>query len=179
MRRARRITVMGGAFRVYGNTTPVAEFNIYVDPDAAQAVLDLGVPTLLVPLDVTERVILARKDLPSLPDSHRTRFLRAVTDSLTRVHQELCGFDGCYLHDPLALGAVLDPSLVRTVEAEVAVETEGRVTRGMTIADLRPEGLFRATPNARVAIEVDAERFRRLFLDRLSSPSKDSLPRTV
>jgi inosine-uridine nucleoside N-ribohydrolase len=167
MRRVRRITVMGGAFRVYGNTTAVAEFNIFVDPDAAQIVLDLGVPVVIVPLDVSERVVVLREDLRTLAESHLSRFVTAITDRLMRVHADLCGFDGCYLHDPLALGTVLDPSLVETVEARVDVATEGHVTRGMTVADLRPNGLFRGTPNAHVAVAVDAERFQRLFLQRM------------
>jgi purine nucleosidase/pyrimidine-specific ribonucleoside hydrolase len=169
MRRVPRITVMGGAFRVYGNTTVAAEFNVYVDPDAAQAVLDLGVPLTIVPLDVTERVALFRTDLPSLRDGDLGPFVTAITDSLMRIHQQLCGFDGCYLHDPLTLATVIDPSLIRTVEAHVQVEIDGRVTRGMTVADLRPYGLFRGEPNARVAVDVDADRFRRLSLPRLNA----------
>lgn len=169
MRRVRRITVMGGAFRVYGNTTAVAEFNIYVDPDAARTVFDLGAPVVVVPLDVSERVVLMRDDLRTIASSHLLRFVTAITDRLMRVHEELCGFDGCYLHDPLALATVLDPTLVETVEARLEVEAEGEVTRGMTVADLRPNGLFRGIPNARVAVAVDADRFRRLFLERLAA----------
>jgi len=167
MRGVSRITIMGGAFRVYGNTTAVAEFNVYVDPDAVQTVLDFGVPVVIVPLDVSERVVLFRDDLPAVPEDDVSHFVIAITDELMRVHARLCGFDGCYLHDPLALGVVLDPSLVETVEAHVAVETEGSLARGMTIADLRPDGLFRGAPNARVAVGVDAARFRRMFRGRL------------
>jgi inosine-uridine nucleoside N-ribohydrolase len=84
-----------------------------------------------------------------------------------RVHQELCGFDGCYLHDPLALAAVIDPTLVESVVTRVEVETEGRRTRGMTVADLRPDGRFRGHPNARVATDAAVERFGRMFRERV------------
>jgi inosine-uridine nucleoside N-ribohydrolase len=169
MRRLRQIVVMGGAFRVYGNTTPVAEFNFYVDPHAAQVVLDLGVPLTLVPLDVTEQCILRPEHLegsPAAPPSLMP-FVADVSQFYIRYHEEHDGFAGSYLHDPLTVAVAADPSLVETRAVHVDVETAGEHTLGMTIADLRDRPHWTGKPNAHVAVAVDADRFVQRFLRRM------------
>lgn len=156
----KEIICMGGAFEVPGNTTPVAEFNIFVDPRAAQIVLESGIPMTFVPLDVTERVCLEMGHV--IQEIHPrgtklSRFLTDVTRGVMGYHLETVGFHGCYLHDPLAVGLAIDPSFCEIKEAYVRIETEGR-----TVAD------FHQTPNARVCMEVDAPRFLRFFLDRVT-----------
>jgi inosine-uridine nucleoside N-ribohydrolase len=169
MRRLRQIVVMGGAFRVYGNTTHVAEFNIYVDPHAAQVVLDLGVPLTLVPLDVTEQCILRPEHLdgaPAAPPSLMP-FVADVSQFYIRYHEEHDGFAGSYLHDPLTVAVAADPTLIETRAVRVHVETAGEHTLGMTIADLRERPHWTGKPNAHVAVTVDSQRFVERFLQRM------------
>ncbi|MBI3948014.1 MAG: nucleoside hydrolase [Armatimonadetes bacterium] len=166
MRRVKELIVMGGAFRVYGNTTPVAEFNIFADPHAAQLVLDFGLPLTLVPLDVTESVCLMRPEVEALAEgAPLARFVRDVTREYTDYHARRDGFPGCYLHDPITVALAIDPTLLESAAAFVQVETTGDVTLGQTVADLRPGK--RARPNARVCTAIDAERFLALFRERV------------
>lgn len=170
MRDYRDIIVMGGAFRVYGNTTTVAEFNVYVDPDAAQVVCDSGIPLTFVPLDVTEQVCLQMGHFVKQLRSRNTRlsrFLRDVTEGYIRYHMETEGFPGCYLHDPLAVAVAIDPTLCGMREGYVQVETKGEITTGMTVCDMRPNRASTHVPNARICTEVDPERFLGMFLSRV------------
>ncbi len=170
--RAARIVVMGGAVAVPGNVTAAAEFNMHVDPEAAAEVFASGLPIELVSLDVTRRVVLTRADLRAALARQGGALARFVEDFTAH------GFDfetqrgdgGMALHDPLAVGVAVDPSLVTLDPLHVAVECEGRLTRGMTVADRRPHRPGPA-PTCRVALEVDAPRFLRLFLERVCRAS--------
>ena len=155
------MVVMGGAVQERGNVTEYAEFNIYVDPEAARLVFASGLPLTLVPLDITHQVVLKRADLmswKSLPGTSADllAFLEAVTDLTMAFHNLRAGFDGLYLHDPLALAVALDPSLVKTRKARLEVETAG-AARGRVRASW-DEG----APSA-VATAVEAERFLTLL----------------
>ena len=166
MRGVGEILIMGGAFRVYGNTSPVSEFNVFVDPEAAAEVAEFDVPKTFVPLDVTEQVKLMRSDLEArfvANPSRRMAFVRDVSAFYMDFHAENDGFDGCYMHDPTTVALAIDPSLGRTVPAEVHVEASGQHTSGMTVADLRPDKLARYAPNSRVCVEIDAARCLELF----------------
>jgi inosine-uridine nucleoside N-ribohydrolase len=166
MRRVKEILVMGGAFRAYGNITPVAEFNLYVDPHAAQLVVDFGLPLTFVPLDVTEQVCLMRGDIAGKAERGRiARFVADVTGEYIEFHTRHDDFEGCYLHDPITVALAVDPSLLQSVETYVQVETAGDVTLGQTVADLRPGRSPRV--NARVCTGIDAARFLELFLERV------------
>jgi purine nucleosidase len=166
----REIVVMGGAFREAGNVTPAAEYNIYVDPEAAQVVCDSGVPQRWVPLDVTHRCLLRRSDLEGLTETPRARFCRDALEFHFAFHHRGYGEWGCFLHDPLAVGAVIWPELLTTTPLRVDVETEGRLTRGMTLGDMRPEAYRTGRPpNASVCLEVDGREFERRFLERLGA----------
>jgi len=174
LRRVGRIVIMGGAVAVPGNVTPAAEFNFYVDPDAAAAVFEAGLPLELVPLDVTRQVVLKRSDLAARIRRCPSRVARFVADFT--LHGFALGAErgdgGIALHDPLAIGAALDPSLVGYESLHVEVERDGRLTRGMSVADRRPRrAAHGARPNCRVAMWVDAPRFLDLFLDRLCPAS--------
>lgn len=164
MRRLRGLTVMGGAVRVPGNVGPVTEFNFAVDPEAAAIVLGAGLGLTLVPLDVTEQVILRREALDGDGGALRT-FLREMTATTMAFHWKHEGFDGMFLHDPLAVGSVVDPSLVRGQPMHLAIEQRGGMTTGMTVADLRRRS--QAAPNASVCTQVDADRFLALFCQRV------------
>lgn len=171
MKGYREIICMGGAFQVYGNTTPVAEFNIYVDPQAAQLVLESGIPITFVPLDVTERVCLLMDHVVHQVEPHGTRlsqFIADLTLGYIRYHMETEGFPGCYLHDPLAIGYAVDPTFCGTHQGHVEIETNSPLTMGMTVSDLRPRPLTAQPPNARICTQVDVDRFVGFFLGRIS-----------
>ena len=170
--RIARLVVMGGAIAVPGNVTPSAEFNFHVDPEAAAAVFRAGLPLELVPLDATRQVTLRRAELAAALARGRpsvTRFIDDFTGHLFAFGDQL-GQEGFALHDPLAVGVALDPSLVELESLNVDVEDEGRVTRGASVADRRSiPPREKAPPNCRVAMAVHRERFLELFLGRVGS----------
>jgi purine nucleosidase len=171
MKKAREIIIMGGAFAVPGNTGPVAEFNMYVDPEAAERVFHSGIPITLIPLDVTEQVVLQRPDVLRLAHKGSNRiglFIDRMTKTYMKYHKTTEGFSGGYLHDPLAVGVAADRRFVRSRDVHVEVETHGEITRGMTVAELRPRNNQRQ-PNARMAFEVKHNEFVRFFKSRVWS----------
>lgn len=172
--RAGRIVVMGGAVAAPGNVTPAAEFNFYVDPEAAAAVFEAGLPIELVPLDVTRQVVLGQAELAgrlARRPTAATRFVEDFTLHGFAVGAER-GDGGIVMHDPLAMGVALDPSLVGFEALHVKIEAEGHLTRGLSLADRRPIPSGRKRrPNCRVAVSVEARRFLDLFLERLCPAS--------
>jgi purine nucleosidase/pyrimidine-specific ribonucleoside hydrolase len=171
MRKVSGIVIMAGAFKTPGNVTPVAEFNAYADPDAMQIVLNSDINHLmLVSLDVTHKVRLYRHYLHERVRANRNRRLQFIldcTELYMDFHRKNDGFDGCYLHDPLAVGVAIWPNLVKMEELYVQVETCGRITTGMTVADFRLRRSNLPPPNTSVCMDVDAEKFMRLFSDRV------------
>jgi len=167
LRKVRRIVSMGGAFRVPGNTGPVAEFNYFVDPHAANAVLRSGLPLTIVPLDVTEQILLLRTDLRAVVRHHRTRmaaFILRFTGNYMRYHKETVGVHGAYLHDPLAMAIAIRPTLAHYQRVRVEVECKSELTRGMTVGDLRKKSI---RPEPTVAVGIDRRKFLQLFHDRV------------
>jgi purine nucleosidase len=166
MRQLCGITVMGGALRVPGNVGPVSEFNFAVDPEAAAIVVRAGLPLTLVPLDVTEQVTLTEGALEG-PGGQEpvARFVRDITAFTMQFHREREGVAGIFLHDPLAVGVVADPSLVRDEAVPIDVERRGELTAGMVVADLRRRS--RGRPTTHVCTSVDAPRFLDFFRTRV------------
>jgi inosine-uridine nucleoside N-ribohydrolase len=169
----REVVLMGGAARPPGNVTPVAEFNIYADPDAAAVVFQQSWPLTMVGLDVTNRVLFTRRDRDALAnlESAEAVLLREVTS----LHFDRLRLDSVALHDPLAVAVALDPSLVTTLDTEVVVETRGQHTLGQTVADLRRRKP--STPDAsitRVCLDVDVARARTTFFSALGLPTPDA-----
>jgi inosine-uridine nucleoside N-ribohydrolase len=165
-----RIVIMGGAIAVPGNVTSSAEFNFHVDPEAAAEVFRSGLPLELVPLDATEQVRLRRADLAGALARGRPAVARFIDDFTGHLFalDDGRGGEGFALHDPLAVGVALDPSLVEFESYHVDVEDEGRVTRGTSVADRRRFSTGeRVAPNCRVAMTVHAHRFVELFLARV------------
>jgi purine nucleosidase/pyrimidine-specific ribonucleoside hydrolase len=163
-----QVVWMGGSTD-RGNTRPYAEFNAFVDPEAAEVVFASGVPVTMVGLNLTHQAqatpeVVARLRAIGNPAAEAAvGWLSFFADS----YREIYGFAGPPVHDPCALALVLDPTLVRTVDAFVAIETEGRWTRGATVVDLR--GRFGRPANARVAMELDAPRFWDLVLGAIAA----------
>jgi len=165
---------MGGAIGVPGNITPVAEFNIYVDPLAASIVFNAGIPLTVVGLDVTHQVKLTAKDLAVAIDGPKTaisRFLVDCTKDLLASPSNPSKEQGLFLHDPLAVGVVINPTFVTTETMSIDIETRGDITEGMTVADRRAiHPSQKKPPNADISIKVDASKFIAFFLKRLLGP---------
>lgn len=162
------IVVMGGAVSAPGNVTAAAEFNIYADPEAAREVLRSGVPVTIAGLNVTMQVGITRERLEQElgeRDDERAGFLRCICGQIFSFYRAHTSEDICYLHDPLAVGAALDPAFVRTRRLPVDVETKGELTRGMTVADLRRGAKTKGTVD--VCVEADAEAFIDEFCRRV------------
>jgi purine nucleosidase len=155
-----RVVIMGGAFTVPGNATPTAEFNIAVDPEAAEQVAQSDLSVTWIGLDVTHSANLYRTDWDLLGES-ASGGARIVRDVCRHSFVER-SLDHMHLHDPLAVGVVIDRSLVTVDRAPVMVETSLRTTAGTT-------RMMRSAlrPSQRVAISVDAARFRKLFGEKL------------
>jgi inosine-uridine nucleoside N-ribohydrolase len=178
------IVVMGGSLSG-GNMTPAAEFNFYVDPEAASVVFESGVPVTMVGLDVTRKCLLRDEHVRALDagkDAISQAAARITRNDLERSHTT--GSDGRAMHDPLAVATFIDKTVVQLRKCFVAVETHGELTAGETLAYI--EEPFRRSaplenaqaisqaagatpvPNASVAVDVDAARFFRTFIGRLA-----------
>ena len=164
------LVIMGGAFNLtpyeHGNVSPVAEFNVWHDPEAAKIVFDSGIPVTAIGLDVTtdpsNRLTEAQfKEIDAL-FTERASFVADLCRNL------VARYGGVSLHDPLAVAAVIDPSLVETERVMVEVETMGELTRGMTVIDRR--GTLRGESNeANVedCVSVDGARLLDLIFERV------------
>ena len=162
------IVWMGGSTE-RGNTRPYAEFNAMVDPEAAEIVFASGKPLTMVGLNLTHQA-QATDDVVARFRALGTPVGEAVIGWLSffaDTYREVYGFGGPPVHDPCALALVIDPTLVRCDELFVAIETEGRWTRGATVVDLH--GRFGHPPNARVAMELDVSRFWDLVIDAVAA----------
>jgi inosine-uridine nucleoside N-ribohydrolase len=162
-----RIVLMGGAI-AEGNMTPAAEFNIWADPEAAQRVFHAGVPVTMIGLDVTHKALLT----PALAERFRAAgrlgtFVAELVEFFKQYHARTYGWDGAPIHDAVALAHAFRPDLVRTQHVNVEVETESELCRGRTVVDLwkRTE----RPANADVGVEIDAEGFFELLLERIAS----------
>ena len=126
-----------------------------------------------MPLDATRQVVLRQTDLAARLDGSGSSVARFIDDFTLHgfVFGAERGDGGIALHDPLAVGVALDPSLVGFTALDVQVESAGRITRGMSVGDRRPRGRDARRPNCRVALTVDAPRFLQLFLERLCPAS--------
>jgi inosine-uridine nucleoside N-ribohydrolase len=175
------IVIMGGSISG-GNVNGAAEANIYNDPEAASIVFNAGWTVTMVGSDIGERTLMTRKYLTELQSSHgpENDFIAKLADFyLTRA--EKSGYQGAAMYDPLAVGTVIDPTLVTLKDMHVDVETKGEFTRGETVANrmgsyennvlhgdhYEIEGVIELKPNARVCIASDADRFVKLFISRV------------
>ncbi|WP_394152535.1 nucleoside hydrolase [Loktanella salsilacus] len=162
------IVLMGGAYFEVGNITPAAEFNIYVDPEAAAEVFAAGVPLVIMPLDVTHKALTtqARVDAFSAMGTRVGDMVAAWTNFFERFDKEKYGSEGAPLHDPCVIAYLLQPDLFEGRHINVMVETGSDLTLGMTVADW-----WRVTdraPNAMFMGDLDADGFFALLTDRLA-----------
>ena len=162
-----RIVWMGGAI-AEGNITPAAEFNAFVDPEAAAAVFASGIPITMIGLDVTHRALFTRAHADRLREVGRVgRFVAELADFFLESHRQRYRFDGAPIHDAMAVAHVIDPTLVETLPCNVEIETRSEFCDGRTVVD---RWLVRDAPwNAHVGVDVDAERFLELLVSRIES----------
>ena len=163
--RISRISLMGGSMG-FGNTTPAAEFNVYVDPEAAREVFESGLPVTMSGLDVTHQAGAGRAERDRLRGIGGVgEVVAGFLDFFAGTYERVFGFDAPPLHDPVAVAAVLEPGLLRTRLMNVEVECESDLTRGETVCDLH--GVTGRPPNAEVGVGLDREAFFDLLHDSL------------
>jgi len=164
----KEIVLMGGAYYARGNVTPVAEFNVYVDPHAAAIVFGSGIPIVVLPLDVTHKALSTKARVKRIEGlgNRAGRLIAAILVSHARRELKKLGSQDGSLHDPCVVAYLLEPSLFSGRHVNVAIETQGEFTLGETVVDwykttLRP-------PNAFWINEIDADGFYSLLTETVS-----------
>ena len=175
--RYRRIVTMAGAFDVPGNTGPVAEFNVYVDPDAAQRVMSSRADVTMVPLDATTGAELPGRELRAHPHAatpvllrpgrNIARVLNRALDYYISFQRAESGLDAGYMHDPLAVASLLEPAVFRAERDRIRIVTEGP-DRGRTLKEGRNDGDVGC--EASVAVDADGKILLALLNERVLSP---------
>jgi inosine-uridine nucleoside N-ribohydrolase len=162
-----RIVLMGGAV-AEGNVTPAAEFNIYVDPEAAWRVFHSGLPVTMIGLDVTHKALMVDGHAERLRGAGDAgRMVAELYDFFIGYHRRTYGVEGAPIHDAVAVAQVLRPGIVETLHRHVDVDCESQLCRGRTVVDL-----WHRTgnePNADVGVDIDAGAFLELLCERISS----------
>ena len=165
----REIALMGGGFFEGGNVTPVAEFNIYVDPDAAAVVFNSGAPITVFPLDVTHKALVLPEDLDRVRaiDTPVGAAVAGMLGYYERHDIKKYGIAGAPLHDPCVIAYLIEPELFSGKRCRVDVETVSELTVGQTVVDWW--GVTGAEPNAMVMADVDRRGFIDLVVDRIAA----------
>jgi pyrimidine-specific ribonucleoside hydrolase len=183
--RVREISLMGGSV-TFGNWTPTAEFNIFVDPEAAFRVFNSGIHVKMCGLNLTRQAFVTKKELDRINEigNKVSRFCVGLLEFFSESSRKSAGLSGAILHDPCAVAWLIDPTLIKAVDMHVTVELRGEFTRGMTVCDYRhlrgPEpsiDLYRTPtmshrgkkPNCEAALELDVERFFRLLYETIET----------
>ncbi|MEL7116140.1 MAG: nucleoside hydrolase [Pseudomonadota bacterium] len=165
--RVEEIVLMGGAYFEVGNVTPAAEFNIYVDPEAADIVMKSGAKITMCPLDVTHKVLTTEPRVEALRSlGHVGEVVASWTDFFERFDMEKYSSPGAPLHDPTVIAYLIDPDMFSGRHINVEIETQSDLTRGMTVADW-----WGVTDRAKTALflgDVDAQRFYDLLIARIA-----------
>lgn len=166
--RVAHICLMGGAIGE-GNLTASAEFNIWVDPEAAAEVFEAGRPLTMIGLDVTHQAIVTHGDAERMaaPGNRTGRVFADLLHYFARFHRRRYGWDGAPIHDAVAVAHVLQAGLVETAAYRVDIETTSELTRGRTVVDLH--GLTGQPANAEVGLAIDRERFVALLLEAVAA----------
>ncbi|NBO20800.1 MAG: nucleoside hydrolase, partial [Rhodobacteraceae bacterium] len=165
--RVQEIVLMGGAYFEVGNITPAAEFNIYVDPEAAKIVFGAGVPLVVMPLDVTHKALTNRARVEAFRSLGTTvgRVVAEWTDFFERFDMAKYGSEGAPLHDPCVIAYLLQPGLFSGRHINVEIETQSDLTLGMTVADWW--GVTDRPRNAMFMGQIDTDGFYALLTERI------------
>jgi purine nucleosidase len=163
VQQVKEVIFMGGVVKEHGNVTPTAEYNMYVDPEAAKIVFRAGFPSLtLVGLDVTRKVLLDEAHIRELGDTPMADYVKQSTSEYTQRYFERNGVRACALHDPLAVAVAMSPELVTTQKLYVDVETRSDLCDGQTVCDF--QNRLMKEPNMNVCLDVDAPAFFEQFI---------------
>ena len=165
--RVERIVLMGGAI-AEGNVTPAAEFNIWVDPEAAARVFASGLDVTMIGLDITHRALMTGEHAERLRAAGRVGTMVAeLWEFYSRFHRRIYELGGTPVHDAMAVAHVVRGDLVQTRRVNVEVDCASELCRGRTVVDVwsRTE----RAPNAHVGLEVDADGFLELLVERIGS----------
>lgn len=165
--RVQEIVMMGGAYFEVGNITPAAEFNIYVDPEAADIVFKSGRPIVVMPLDVTHKVLTTAPRTTALRDLGTTAgiAMAEMVEFFERFDTDKYGSDGAPLHDPCVIAYLINPDLFTGRHINVEIETMSDLTLGMTVADWW--GVTDRPKNAMFMGDVDSDAFFALLTERI------------
>ena len=163
--RPERIVLMGGAI-AEGNVTPAAEFNIWCDPEAAARVFASGIDVTMIGLDVTHKALFGDRHKAQL-EGEVGEMVRELLAFYGSFHKEAYGWDGSPIHDAVAVAHVSHPNLVETLKRGVKIDTESELSRGRTLVDLWRRA--RWEPNCHVGVDIDADAFLGLLVQRLNS----------
>ena len=165
--RIKQIVLMGGAYFEVGNITPTAEFNIFVDPDAAKIVFESGIDMVVMPLDVTHKAIVTgtRNEAFRQLKSPVGIAVAEMTDFFERFDKEKYGSSGAPLHDPCVTAYLINPKIFSGKKINVEIETKSELTLGMTVADWW--GVTDRKANAFFVGDLDSEKFFNLLTERL------------
>ncbi|MDD9727345.1 nucleoside hydrolase [Roseovarius sp. SK2] len=168
VRNVREVVLMGGAYFEVGNITPASEFNIHVDPHAADTVFSSGVPIVVMPLDVTHKALVtrARNDAFRALGNRVGQAVAEMTDFFERYDREKYDSEGAPLHDPCTVAYLIRPELFSGRHVNVEIETQSELTMGMTVTDWW--GVTDRTPNALFIGDLDADGFFDLLTERLA-----------
>ncbi len=165
MAKVQQIVIMGGAIAVPGNKNRVAEFNIFVDPEAADVVFKFPVKKVLVPLDACNEITMSLKEFSKIREVKlRSAVLKMMQAYIANLSKRGFG-KGALLYDPLAVYCALAPSACVKKPMDIAVETKGELTRGMTVMERR-QG--KAKSNVNVVTKIDSKKFKKDFIRALS-----------
>ena len=167
------LVIMGGAHHI-GNVTPSAEFNIWVDPEAARVVCGSKRPIRMVPLDATHKALISLDDCKKLRQLNTPAATAAAIFIERRIegynkYQPMAQLDAAPVHDALAVCAVIDPSVITTKLIHVDVETNGTLTDGRTVCDFGNRS--KKEPNVHFAVDVDLPKFKEMMFDILGRTS--------
>jgi purine nucleosidase len=159
------VVLMGGAY-TRGNATPAAEFNIHVDPEAAAIVFNAGWPLTMVGLDLTHQALATPAVLERIAalGTPVARIAVELMEFFRESYRRNAGFDSPPVHDPCAVARVIDPQVMQSVDAFIAIETHGEFTSGMTVTDF--SGRLGRT-SGQVATRLDVDRFWNLMVDAI------------
>jgi inosine-uridine nucleoside N-ribohydrolase len=165
--RIERLVLMGGSIGE-GNVTPAAEFNIWADPEAAHRVFAADVDLTMVGLDVTHKALLTPDHLEVLEVAGEPgKLIADLYGFFLSIHGDRYGWVGAPVHDAVAVAHVIDGSLLQTTRCGVAIDTGGELSRGRTNVDVRRQTDW--LPLHHVAVDVDADRFLALLVERISA----------
>lgn len=162
----KQISLMGGGVQ-YGNWTPAAEFNILVDPEAADVVFKSGIPIIMAGLDVTEKAMIFPEDFERIRalGNHVAIIVAEWLEFFYQFHRTL-GYEGAPVHDAVAVAALIKPEIMESKDLYVEVETTGDFCKGATVADF--DHVLDVVPNAKVLMGIDRQAFVDLLVEAIS-----------